>query len=92
MLAECPERSPCYAAVSLDESFVDALPILITVILEHSALSGCFKHCGFTTQEESPDQQSPIDEADNSDGEEVGLLCSQVNSDVSIDDYLNVDD
>ena len=60
--------------------------------VKSSTVSGCFKHCGFTTQEESPDQQSPIDETDNSDGEEAMLLFSQVNSNVSIDDYLNVDD
>ena len=60
--------------------------------VKSSTVSGCFKHCRFTTQKESPDQQSPVDETDNSNGEEVGLLFSQVNGNVSIDDYLNVDD
>ena len=51
-----------------------------------STLSGCFEHCGFTTQEDSPDQQSPVDETDNFDGEEARLLFSR------IDDYFNLDD
>ena len=44
-----------------------------------------FKHCGF------PDQPSPIDETDNCDGEEARPLFSQVNSNVSIDDYYEKD-
>ena len=51
-----------------------------------STLSGCFEHCGFTTQEDSPNQQSPVDETDNFDGEEARLLFSR------IDDCFNVDD
>ena len=41
-------------------------------------MSGCFKHCEFTIQEDNPDQPSPIDETDNCDGEEVRLLFGQV--------------
>ena len=82
------------AGKEFEHNLLDALYLLRLSWnnVKSSTQCDCFKHCGFTTQEDSPDQQSPVDETENSDGEEARLLFSQVNCNVSIDDYLNVDD
>ena len=82
------------AGEKFEHNLLDALYLLRLSWnnVKSSTVSGCFNHCGYTTQEDGSDQHSPIDETDHSDGEEVGLLFSQVNGNVSIDDYLNVDD
>ena len=54
-------------------------------------VSGCFKCCGFIPPE-SEDQDSSVNESDSMDRDEARFLLSRVNSGVSFDDHMNVDE